>query len=223
MHYTDPDGAARLDNLPLFPLHTVLFPGALLPLHVFEERYKEMVADCLGGDPRFGVLLISRGWEVGATPEVYSIGCTARIVRVGRYEDGRMDLVTVGMHRFRVLAVNHEKPYLRADVEFLRDRRAGEEGLSATVARIRELIHDLRAPLGLPDDPHGDLPDDPVALSFIAGGLDLPLHEKQRILESTSTRERLERLEALLQRETELLHQLGPTRPVAGMRRLSPN
>jgi Lon protease-like protein len=103
--------------LPLFPLQVVLFPGAELPLHIFEERYKEMIAEVLKDRQEFGVVLAN---EKG----VVSTGCTATVDRVlKRYDDGRMDIMTLGRRRFEVLLLNNERSFLRGAVEFFDDDR----------------------------------------------------------------------------------------------------
>jgi len=106
-------------ELPLFPLNTVLFPGAMLPLHIFEERYKLMIASCIEERRPFGVLLIREGWEVGATAEPFEVGTTAHIARVDELEEGKMDLVCLGGKRFRTVRLVSEDPYLTGEVEFL--------------------------------------------------------------------------------------------------------
>ena len=102
------------EMLPLFPLSTVLFPGMRLPLHVFEERYRALVAELLAGpEPRrFGVIAIRKGRETGidGVHSLYQIGCTATLRRVERLEDGRFDLVTVGTERFRLKALDQPLP-----------------------------------------------------------------------------------------------------------------
>ena len=111
-------------RLPLFPLGTVLFPGLLLPLHVFEERYRQLVRDLLVGPHEsraFGVVAIREGREVGADSirALHGVGCVARLRRVEPYDDGRFDVVTSGSQRFRLLAVDNSRPYLQGDVELL--------------------------------------------------------------------------------------------------------
>src|SRR4051812_43493059 len=93
------------EELPLFPLNTVLFPGMPLPLHIFESRYREMITVCSRDERPFGVVLIREGQEVGEPAEPFTVGTMARIVGVDRLPDGRMNIVTVGTQRFRLL--NH--------------------------------------------------------------------------------------------------------------------
>src|SRR5947209_3822819 len=108
--------------LPLFPLEqVVLFPGMSLPLRIFEERYKVMIGACQVTDQIFGVVLIRSGLEVGAPAEPERVGCTARMVRIDRMPDGRMNILTVGEQRFRLMGPARLMPegYLVGDVELL--------------------------------------------------------------------------------------------------------
>jgi Lon protease-like protein len=107
-------------ELPLFPLDTVLFPGATMPLHIFEERYKEMIGLCLDEKRPFGVLLIREGTAVGGPATPFEVGTTALISSVQRLEEGRMNLVCLGGQRFRVASTSTGHPYLVGDVEVLK-------------------------------------------------------------------------------------------------------
>lgn len=205
-----------LEKLPLFPLHVVLFPGMLLPLHIFEERYKRMMSDCLDGESRFGVACIHKGAEVGGPAEVYPVGTLAHVLRVGRYPDGRMDCLTLGLRRFRIIGQDDQLPYLRADVKLLDDEPIeGHEPLSKAETVVR-LLKKYRLLLGLEEREASELPQEVEAVSFAAALLDLPLEEKQLMLESQSASERLDRLAAVLKREIELCKRLGPTRTIWG-------
>ena len=108
-------------SLPLFPLNTVLFPDATIPLHVFEERYRLMVQMCLDGDSMFGVVLIKSGSEVGEPAEPHSVGTVARIEDVNRADDGRMLLRVKGVERFAIRRITQQLPYIEADVHMLDD------------------------------------------------------------------------------------------------------
>ena len=110
--------------IPLFPLGTVLYPGLLLPLHIFEERYRRLVRDLAGLPPeqqRFGVVAIRQGREVGAdgVEALHEVGCAAQVRRIEAYEDGRFELATTGGPRFRLVGVDGSLPYLQGDVEWL--------------------------------------------------------------------------------------------------------
>ena len=100
-------------EIPLFPLNVVLFPGMPLPLHIFEERYKAMVADCIRDNRPFGVVMIEEGSaEYGAPARPVAIGCTAEIAQVQPLDEGRMFIITVGRERFRIVRLDYDKPYL---------------------------------------------------------------------------------------------------------------
>src|ERR1700686_4541862 len=117
--------------LPLFPLQVVLFPRTPLPLHIFEERYKQMIGEVIRGKAEFGVVLAG---EKG----IVNTGCTASIEKVlKQYPDGRMDLITVGRRRFEIILLNDEKPYLRGAVEFFDD-----EGAEPIPPEVRKRVVD---------------------------------------------------------------------------------
>lgn len=113
-----------MDRLRLFPLQTVLFPGMELPLQVFEDRYRTLVAECLETSEPFGVVLIREGAEVGGPAVPHAVGCTARLVRVAPTRDGRLSVLAVGVRRFRVVQLYDDRPYLSADVEYPVDEAA---------------------------------------------------------------------------------------------------
>lgn len=126
-------------ELPLFPLHSVLCPGIALPLHIFEPRYREMVGHCLETGSPFGVVLIRDGREVGPLAgHIADVGTTAAIRQAGRYPDGRLDIVTVGETRFRIVSVDSAgSPYLVGTVEEL------DEPLGGPAAAADELAADV--------------------------------------------------------------------------------
>jgi uncharacterized protein len=169
--------------LPLFPLDVVLLPGAALPLHVFEPRYKEMIAECLSAEKPFGVVRVK---EEG----VAEIGCTAKIVAVTKkYDDGRMDIVTEGRERFEVMQVNQERAFLQAEVLYLQD----EPGSASTqqVSRAMELHGEIMRLAGA--EPERLSAIDSSGLSFhLAGSLPLDLDFKQNLLGMKSERERVQ-------------------------------
>lgn len=105
-------------DLRLFPLRTVLFPGMALPLEVFEQRYRQLVSECLDASEPFGVALIREGEEVGGPATPHELGTTARIESVERGQHGRLQLRTVGERRFRIVTLHHDRPYLWAEVEY---------------------------------------------------------------------------------------------------------
>jgi Lon protease-like protein len=195
--------------LPLFPLHTVLFPGGALPLHIFEPRYRLMIGRCLEATAPFGAVLIKQGREVGDPATPYPVGTLARIVQHERLDDGRMNLLCVGGERFRILAMGSGEPYLTAHVELLAD--AKEEPPTELADRARRAVDRFvagRASLKLPGDP--------TALSYaLAGGIPLPLDQAQALLEEGSTTARLRSLLEIMERESRLRDRVGLTRPAA--------
>jgi Lon protease-like protein len=173
---TTPEDAMS-EMMPLFPLGTVLYPGLLLPLHIFEERYRQLVRDLLdnGEAPRFGVVAIREGRETGVTgvSSLYPVGCTAVLRQVQKYPDGRYDIVSVGAQRFRLLELDESAPYLRGEVELLPDEAGdpAEAQLAAAAVRPAFSVY-LRALASLaqhdPEQP-GTAPQTP-AQRLAAGG-----------------------------------------------------
>jgi Lon protease-like protein len=162
------------EMLPLFPLGAVLYPGMLLPLHIFEERYRQLVRDLLdGAEPRrFGVIAIRKGRETGidAVHSLYEIGCTATLRRVDQHEDGRFDIVTLGTQRFRLLRLDHTRPYLQGEVEMLAedpvDAATAGPAVRVIQAAFREYL-DALTEWGGATVRLEELPDEPELLSFI--------------------------------------------------------
>lgn len=157
-----------MGSSPMFPLGSVLVPGQLLPLHVFEPRYRALVEHCSAApDPDFGVVLIARGHEVGGGDERTNVGTMARIVRAARFPDGRYALEAVGTYRIRVLAWFADDPYPQALVEPWPDDPCDAGALPGAVAAahaalVRVLA--LAAKAGMATAPATvDLPADPVA------------------------------------------------------------
>lgn len=177
--------------LPLFPLEVVLLPEEPLPLHIFEDRYKEMVGACLEakaagfGQQEFGVVLAKER-------EMHTVGCSARIVNLTRkYEDGRMDILTVGKRRFEILLTNEEKPYLRGAVEFFNDEGADtppDSEAEQAIELFRGIIRRLRRASEMPV--HLTRPY--RYLSFrLAAPLPFDLEFKQQLLTVRNEPERL--------------------------------
>jgi Lon protease-like protein len=190
----------------LFPLDVVLFPGTPLPLHIFEPRYKEMVAECLAQNRTFGVV---RALEQGLA----EIGCTAEIVTIVKeYADGRLDLVTEGRKRFQLLAVNQERLYLQAEVLLIED--APGVARPADTARAIQLHSQLLAAAGAQQD-ISDV--DHSLLSFhLAGSLPLDLDFKQKLLALRSESERLSLLIPYLESIIPKIHRAAHAREKAG-------
>jgi hypothetical protein len=210
------------ESLPLFPLVTVLYPGLLLPLHIFEERYRQLVRDLMDGpDPRqFGVIAIRKGRETGVAgvSALFEIGCTATLRRVTEHDDGTFDLVTVGARRFRLESLDDPAPYLQGQVEFLADAydAAGADGSDDDAAdAVRAVQHAFGEYLGALAARGGarrgvpDLPDDPLVLSYlVAASMVIDLPDQQALLAEPDARHRLEAERRLLARETAMLRTL---------------
>ena len=204
--------------LPLFPLSTVLLPGLPLPLHIFEPRYRQLLADIRSDDAlgSFGVVALRSGSEVG-TPQridLEDVGTVAEIVEVQAYPDGRADVLAVGSRRFRIDAVvSTGTPYLRAEVEELPERD-GEltDAHPALAIRLYEQFRDALDQLTgqLRED---ELPTDPNLLSYhLAGALPLSGPDKQMLLALPTAADRLLAEIRLLRREVRLVQS---TRSVA--------
>jgi Lon protease-like protein len=195
-------------ELPLFPLEqVVLFPGMPLPLRIFEERYKVMIAACQVTDQIFGVLLIRSGREVGPAAVPERVGCTARMVRVDRLPDGQMHILTVGEHRFRLRGAAREAPegYLIGDVEIAVDESADVPGELAS-AVTQEFQKYRAAGLKSAGRPQSSdtfqMETDPVRLSYqVAASLQVHPRERQHLLALDDAVARLQRELAMLRRE----------------------
>jgi ATP-dependent Lon protease len=181
----------RPDRIPLFPLNVVLLPGADLPLHIFEPRYRKMVRGCLDNKTEFGMLLALADGVAGT-------GCTAEILEVVKtHDDGRMDILTVGREPFRVVELFTDDPLLEGAVDYFDDRYApGSPETQKSLVQIYEACHTLI----FGDYPRdAEAPDGQQQLSYvIASKLPMDLLWKQRILELRTEAERQERLLAYL-------------------------
>jgi Lon protease-like protein len=192
--------------IPLFPLDVVLFPSTPLPLHIFEPRYKEMIAECMAQNREFGVV---RAVE----QRLAEVGCTAEIVTVVKeYPDGRLDLVTEGRRRFELLAVNEERSFLQAEVLII-DDEPGTPSQEDT-ARAIQLHSELLALAGARQDLAAT---DPAQLSFyLAASLPLDLDFKQKLLSLRTESERLSLLINYLETLIPNLHRAARAREKAG-------
>ena len=169
--------------LPLFPLEIVVFPGAPLPLHIFEPRYKEMIGECLSQNRAFGMVRAKEN-------AVSAIGCSASILEVvKKYEDGRLDIAAEGIQRFEIIQVNQERSFLQAEVNFFDDEPSTtSKGASDTVIQLHE---QLFAVMGQTIE----VDRDAAFLSFrLAQDLPVDLDFKQTLLEMKSEAERIELL-----------------------------
>ena len=191
------------DLLPLFPLpNVVLFPNVFLPLHIFEPRYREMVADALASDRMIGMVLLRPGWDrdYEGRPPIYAIGCSGVLTHTERLPDGRYNLVLRGIERFRIIEEDHALSYRRAVVEPLReppldaaDRTAilrQRSKLESMLGPSQSSAGDSRMPASMSDE---DL------VNALAQYLDLEPLEKQALLEQPCLRTRAESLVELLE------------------------
>jgi uncharacterized protein len=203
-------------QLPLFPLGTVLLPGLVLPLHIFEDRYRQLVRDLLDGpEPRqFGVIAIRHGRETGidGVQALYEIGCIAEVRQVEEYESGEFDLVAVGTRRFRLTGIQGADPYLIGQVEVLPAEQENDPAAMDAVAPVRDAfmayLDALSAQpgrrVGLPG-----LPAEPLLLSYlVAASIVVDLPDKQLLLAEPDAARRLAAERSLLARETRMLRSL---------------
>lgn len=204
-----------LSDLPLFPLNTVLFPGMVLPLHIFEARYKTMINHCLEEEQPFGVVLIHEGNEVGGGAVPYHVGTTAIIAGVSRLAEGRLNIATIGSQRFRLREIHPEQPYLVGNAEPWPLAGEDSDRARALVGPVRSLFLQY---LELLQEAQGDkisveeISDEPRALGLLAAiALQLPLPQKQSLLEQSTVAELLEAELGLLRREQALLQHIKRT------------
>lgn len=195
----------HLEDLPLFPLHAVLFPYERMQLHIFEARYVEMVKQCLDYDSPFGVVLIRHGEEVNDTPEPFLIGTACRIEQVHNYPDGRMHISVMGERRFRIRRLDESHPYLVGRTEpVVESDYEPSSRLDALSARLVETFGILITGMLARPDFNIDiqLPDDPMMRSFlVARFLNLDNMVKQRLLESIDTEARIAELIPLIEKQ----------------------
>ena len=207
------------ETLPLFPLGTVLYPGLLLPLNIFEERYRELVRDLLDGpEPRrFGVIAIRKGRETGVDgiSALYQIGCTATVREVAEQDDGRYHLVTVGTQRFRLASLDKSRPYLQGEVDLLEEEVGDEAAAGLAVHAVQRGFHGYVEALASRESVEvtvPELPDEPLLLSYlVAASMILDLSVRQDLLAAPDAERRLGAERTLLARETTMLRSLTAT------------
>lgn len=222
------------EQLPLFPLGTVLFPGAVLPLHVFEARYRDLVRHLLAiPDPAlrvFGVVAIREGYEVGdhAAQSLHTIGCVAQVTEVEAHDDGTYDLEVVGRQRMGLRGVDTSGAFLVGDVELILDPTdLSPEGVDEAERTVEtfETYRDRLADLRGADVLEVDLPHDPEFLSYtLAATCMLTLRERQELLEAETASERLVQLRTSMREEMRAMRAI-PSLPATEVARMawSPN
>jgi Lon protease-like protein len=207
------------ETLPLFPLGTVLYPGLVLPLHIFEDRYKQLIRDLLDREEprRFGVIAIREGREtgIGGVSALHDVGCIATMRDVTDAADGQYDIVTVGTERFRLHGLDDSQPYLTGEIEVLGEPTGDEAAAAVAAAAVQRgfrgylnvLAERGSATINVPD-----LPDEPILLSYlVAASVIIDLNERQGLLAQPDAVRRLSAERALLSRETAILREFGTT------------
>ncbi len=199
--------------LPLFPLNTVIFPGQLLPLHIFEERYKLMIKDCLARDATFGVVLIRAGSEVGEAATPYEVGTLARLRKVDQVEEGKMNILCLGEARFRITALNEEQPYLSASFAIWPWRPLLGNEVEPRSSHLKQLVNkylSLLAAITHKALSLDALPADPLLVADLAAiALQVPNREKQQMLSQPGLAEFIDTCTAFLKRENQALQTLS--------------
>ena len=203
------------NNLPLFPLNTVLFPGMVLPLHIFEERYKLMIGRCIDENRPFGVVLIREGLEVGSGAAPHDVGTTAVIAGASKAKEGEYNLVTIGSERFRLLAVRDDLPYLVGSAE---PWPVSGGAVEPARQRAKSMLTLFEQYLNLLAKAQGhrmeieQIPEEPRALALlVAIALQVPLAQKQYLLCRPSVADLLRAEQVMLQRERSLLEYIRDT------------
>jgi Lon protease-like protein len=213
------------EMLPLFPLGAVLYPGMILPLHIFEERYQQLVRDLLDGpEPhQFGVIAIRKGRETGieGVQSLYEVGTAATLRRVEELEDGRFDIVTVGTQRFKLLQLDETRPYFQGEVEMLADDDADLIAPGPVVRLVQVAFRtylDALTEWGGVTVQIEELPDEPTLLSFIvAAAMVIDLPDRQALLAEPDAVARLNAERGMLSRETSMLR-TTTSRPAPDLR-----
>jgi len=203
-------------NIPLFPLNVVLFPGMMLPLHIFEERYKVMIKECLATGQSFGVVL-AKNKEAQApnvaglySSDLYEIGTTARITAVENLTDGRMNLITIGQERFLIKDIQPSSDdFLVGCVDPFPVQDDDPQKVAVLVQKLRPMVKqyiDHLADASGEDLSNATLPTDPTALAFLAGtAIQGPLIDKQKLLSVKSLRMLIASTVSVLDKEDQIL------------------
>lgn len=197
-------------SIPLFPLNVVLFPGLPLQLHIFEPRYRQMIRKCLDHSSPFGVVYIRSGQEVlGPNAEPYAVGCAAHIVQHEPLADGRCNIIVIGRERFRIHNLDlHSQPYMVAEVETMTLQNLDHPAFRHHNRHLRPWVAAYLKLLGEANDAEVDiagLPTEPLALSYFAAHLlQVPLEDRQQLLEIDQAQTLAVTLRAYYRKETAL-------------------
>jgi Lon protease-like protein len=201
-------------ELPLFPLNTVLFPGTPLQLHIFEERYKQMIGECIAQEKPFGVVLIRQGVEaLGTLADPHRIGCSANIIDVQRLDNGHLNITAVGKDRFRILTLNNQsQPYLLGMVDNYPIVEQAPETLQPLAERLLARLDRylrLLVDAGMIELDPSHLPDNPLLLAYLAAALlQVPPIQKQQLLSIHDAQSLMDRLTNIYNREVALARRL---------------
>jgi Lon protease-like protein len=207
----DLDQELKTVTLPLFPLRLVLFPGQVLPLHIFEPRYRLMINQCVEENMPFGVVLMREDtpdWrEYNGDVELpYEVGTTAHIRRLERLADGRLNIITMGLHRFRVRELRFDMPFLQGKVDAFPLAGAADSQDAQLVSRLLKGYIDVLSQVLSSEIDLEDVPTDPQSLAYLtAGALQIPWDDKQNLLETPDLPELLRVERTLLGKETMML------------------
>ena len=198
------DRVRSVRELPLFPLPVVLFPGVPMPFHIFEPRYRQMLSDVRAGNNLFGISYFDASASDQDRPPLGHVGCAAEVVEVQQMPDGRSNILTVGLIRYRVESyVEKGEPYLVGQVSFFEDEAEDERLLETRAREVSELFTRIARAVRTINDERASLPElpeaEPERLSFlVAGAMEMEAEDKQQLLELVSTAKRLQRIRDLL-------------------------
>ena len=208
----------RVAEIPLFPFNMVLFPQMTLPLHIFEDRYKEMINRCVHESQPFGIVLVDEANAAENRVQTFPIGCTARVELVERLPDGCMNIQVVGEERFRLLDTHERESYRTGLAEFFEDEPSETEAVFTLTDEVHRLLKDfLTRYLAMMGHQLGEfeLPDGPTSLSFVAAcALPVSNEEKQELLAERNVTHRLSAEREALLREVTRLRRAAETQQV---------
>lgn len=200
------DKVRSVRELPLFPLPVVLFPGVPLPLHIFEPKYRQMLKDIKASNSLFGLSYFDATASTNAVPPAGHVGCVAEVTETQSFPDGRSNILTVGVIRYRIDEyVERGDPYLVARVSFFEDDEEDDRLLTDSARDVADTFTRIAQAVRTINDERAGLPDisdtEPQRLSFlVAAAMEIEVDVKQELLELKSTSERLQRLSGMLNR-----------------------
>jgi Lon protease-like protein len=224
------DKVSGVGDLPVFPLPVVLFPGVPLPLHIFEPRYRQMISDIRLGNNLFGLAYFDPSISGSEVPPAGHIGCVAEVTETQTFPDGRSNILTIGVIRYRIESyLERGDPYLVAQVTYFEDDEEGEALLAGTAKEVADTFTRIAQAVRTINDERAILPDisntEPQRLSFlVAAAMEIEAEVKQELLELRSTSERLERLRGMLSiavkgyEERARIHELAKSNGHSGKR-----